>query len=246
MKITGLACAPDYCAVLLQGTDNTGYRYGVTALSVSDDKIKELHHELPQGVWYGPWYDIHTNQFWLANGYSRNITFGLFDTQYGEFIPKIPFRTHFRPGATILSGVILNRILYFTLTGDTHVFYLDVATRLLRGNFSAPSNTMLVGNPVTDELYGYSKGKEGVFRFDQNFRKITQIVNYDFSSILPIPSSTFNPIDNTMWLSLWGWSKNEWMMVDLKQTTKNVYLAPVDNLEGYFDFNPFEVKNEEI
>jgi len=241
MNITGLACAPDYCALLLRGTSTSGkYITGITALS----STSQDHHVLNDGRWSGPWYDIHTNQFWLSLGHQYNITFGIFDTQIGSFIPKITFRSYFTQHARIVSGTILNRILYFSIYNDPRIFVLDIATHIYRGNFTAPKNTMLVGNPVTNELYGYTNGNDGIFRFD-SYHLRTRIAEINFTGVLPVPSSTINPIDNTMWLSLWNFGgPKAWMKVNLK--TNGVGWAPVGNLEGYFDFNPYDIKSEEV
>jgi len=244
MKIVGLACSPDFCAILLKGTTPQGLiRYASTALS----STSQLHHVLPSdsGDWYGPWYDMHTDEFWLAQGTPKNFTFGIFDPIPGLFRPHI--NTHLRiaqQDGKILSGSVLNRLLYFTIQDDNHLFILDLALHIFVGNTTAPRNTMLVNNPVTRIMYGYTPGPEGVFRFD-NLTHHTKLATIDFSGIQLVPSSTINPIDNHMWISLWGSSNHAWMKVDLTKDSNNVLWTPVGSLEGYFDFNPYKIDRQE-
>jgi hypothetical protein len=242
--ISGLACSVDYCAVLLSSTDNYGKKtWGTTALS----PYQQTHQLLPSGTWYGPWYDIITQEFWMATGTARDYTFGIFDPQYGEWEPKVNFRLQLaRADSQILSGQILDRVLYFTVRKDPHVYKIDLALRMYRGNFSSPNDTMLVGNPVTNELYGYSPSNLGIWRYSpvMNGNK-TNIVSINLSSAEAVPSSTINPVQNTMWISLWGTSTDAWLRVDLKKASDNVGWAPTGNLDGLFDFNPYTIKSEE-
>jgi len=234
----------DYCAVLLSAQDSTGKtQYGTTALS----PYQQTHQLLPTGVWYGPWYDIITQEFWMATGSARDYTFGIFDPQWGEWEPKVNFRLQFaRADSEILSGQILDRVLYFTILKDPHVYKIDLALRLYRGNFTSPNNTMLVGNPVTNELYGYSPSNLGIWKYSpmMNGNKTTVVI-INLSSAEAVPSSTINPVENTLWISLWGTDKDAWLRVDLKKTTDNVGWAPTGNLDGLFDFNPYTIKSEE-
>jgi len=241
MNITGLSCGTVYCTLLLKGFDTIGYpKYSVSAITTYSQK----HQTLRSGSWYGPWYDIHTNQFWMGVVDYRNLTFGIYDAQYNTWIPKISVHIRARE---VLSGMILNRILYYTLKSDPHVYMLDLALHYSQGNFTTPYNTMLVGNPVTNELYGYTNGPEGIFRYDAatKFKTHTQIVRIDLSAAYAIPSSTIDPVNNVMWVSLWGIAQEAWLKVDLKTSPPVVQWASVRNREGYFDFNPWSIKCEE-
>jgi hypothetical protein len=243
--ISGLACSVDYCAVLLSTKNSvTGKKtYGTTALS----PYQQTHQLLPAGIWYGPWYDIITQEFWMATGSVRDYTFGIYDPQYGEFEPKVNFRLPYsRLDSEILSGQILDRVLYFTVHKDPHVYKIDLVLRLYRGNFSSPNDTMLVGNPVTNELYGYAPAANGIWRYSPTMNgNRTTIVTINLSSAEAVPSSTINPVQNTMWISLWGTTRDAWLRVDLKKTTDNVGWAPTGNLDGLFDFNPYTIKSEQ-
>jgi len=243
--IYGLACGVDYCAVLLANEDSTGnpVQFGTDALSM----YEQIDQTLPAGYWYGPWYDIMTQEFWIATGSSKDYTFGIFDPQFGDWEPKVSFNIpRARADSEILSGQILDRVLYFTLHKDPHVYKIDLALRVPRGNFSSPNDTMLVGNPVTNELYGYSPSSLGIWKIN-NFANgnRTTVVNINLSSAEAVPSSTIDPVDNTMWISLWGADTDAWLRVDLKKTTDNVAWAPTGNLEGLFDFNPYTIDSEE-
>jgi len=184
----------------------------------------------------------------MATGSSRDYTFGIFDPQWGDWEPKVYVHLpRARASSEILSGQILDRVLYFTLRQDPHVYKIDLALRLFRGNFSSLNDTMLVGNPITNELYGYSPSPNGIWKFATNLSgNRTQIVSIDLSSAEAVPSSTINPVDNTMWLSLWGSNADAWLRVDLKKATDNVAWAPTGNLDGLFDFNPYNITSEEI
>jgi len=244
-EIAGLACSVDYCAVLLKGTDASGKTiYGTTALS----PYMQKNQILPAGVWYGPWFDIMTQEFWMATGTSREFTFGIFDPQYGNWEPKVSVRLRVRFDTQLLSGQILNRVLYFTLFSDPHVYSIDLIVRLFRGNFSAPNNTMLVGNIVTNELYGYSPSiNRGVYLFSPNGLNRTTVAIFDFSSTQAVPASTINPIDKIMWISCWGKADHDaWVLIDLKKKTNNVGYASLDKLDGLFDFNPYTIVSEEV
>jgi hypothetical protein len=238
--ISGLACSVDYCAVLLSDGNNV---YGTTALS----PYQQIHQILPEGTWYGPWYDIITQEFWMATGTAREYTFGIFDPQFGDWEPKVHIRLiRARADSEILSGQILDRVLYFTLIQDPHVYKIDLSLRLFRGNFTCLNNTMLVGNPVTNELYGYAPSPTGIWRFASTLNGTrTVIVPINLSSAMAVPSSTINPVDNTMWISLWGSDTDAWLRVDLKKATDNVGWAPTGNLDGLFDFNPYTINSEE-
>jgi len=243
--IYGLACGVDYCAVLLASEDATGnpVQFGTAALSM----YEQIDQQLNAGYWYGPWYDIITQEFWIATGSSKDYTFGIFDPQYGDWEPKVSFNIpRARADSEILSGQILDRVLYFTLHKDPHVYKIDLALRLPRGNFSSPNDTMLVGNPVTNELYGYSPSTLGIWKYNNlaNGNR-TSIVSINLSSAEAVPSSTINPVDNTMWISLWGSNSDAWLRVDLTKTTDNVAWAPTGNLDGLFDFNPYTIDSEE-
>jgi hypothetical protein len=242
--ICGLACSVDYCAVLLSSTDSTGKdTYGTVALS----PINQIDQVLPPGTWYGPWHDIITDEFWMATGTSKDYTFGIFDPQFGDWEPKYIYHIPYaRSDSEILSGQILDRVLYFSLRLDPHVFKLDLALRAQRGNFSSPNNTMLVGNPITMELYGYSPSPSGIWKYSSMVTgNKTTIVPINLSSAEAVPSSTINPIDNTLWISLWGGEQDAWLKVDLTKTTDNVEWAPTGNLDGLFDFNPYTITSEE-
>jgi hypothetical protein len=243
--IYGLGCGVDYCAVLLASEDSTGnpVQYGTAALSM----YEQIDQTLPAGYWYGPWYDIMTQEFWIATGSAHDYTFGIFDPQYGDWEPKVSFYVpKARADSEILSGQILDRVLYFTLHHDPHVYKIDLALRVYRGNFSSPNDTMLVGNPVTNELYGYSPSSLGIWKYNNlNNGNRTSIVNINLADAEAVPSSTINPVDNTMWISLWGSSSDAWLRVDLKKTSDNVGWAPTGNLDGLFDFNPYTIDSEE-
>jgi hypothetical protein len=243
--IYGLACGVDYCAVLLAQEDSTGNptQFGTAALSM----YEQIDQELPAGYWYGPWYDIITQEFWMATGSAQTYTFGIFDPQFGEFDAKVSLTfPRARADSEILSGQILDRVLYFTLHKDPHVYKIDLALRMSRGNFSSPNDTMLVGNPVTNELYGYSPSTLGIWKYNNLLTgNRTTVVNINLSSAEAVPSSTINPVDNTLWISLWGSDSDAWLRVDLKKTTDNVGWAPTGNLDGLFDFNPYTIESEE-
>jgi len=243
--VNGLACSPDYCAVLLEdATTSTTPQHGTTALSM----YQQIDQTLPSGYWYGPWYDIITQEFWMATGSARDYTFGIFDPQFGDWEPKVYIHlARARADSEILSGQILDRVLYFTLLQDPHVYKIDLAVRLFRGNFTTPNNTMLVGNPVTNELYGYSPSNIGIWKFN-NFvypGNRTVIAKIDLSGVVPFPSSTINPIDNTMWVCLWGTANDAWLKVDLKKTSNNLAWASTKKTDGLFDFNPYTITSEE-
>jgi len=241
--ISGLACSVDYCAVLLSVENSTGgTTYGTTALQSSGIQI---HHLLPAGDWYGPWFDIITQEFWMATGTAKELNFGIFDPQFGNWEKKVIVRLRTKPELELLSGQILDRILYYTLRDDPHVYRIDLTLHISRGNYSCPVNTMLAGNLVTNELYGYAPGPQGIWRWDHGGRNRTTVGVINLTGALPIPSSTINPIDNTMWISLWGSSQDAWLRVDLKKTTENIGWAPTGNLDGLFDFNPYTIKSEE-
>lgn len=105
---------------------------------------------------------------------------------------------------------------------------------------------MLVGNPVTNELYGYSPSPNGIWKYTNLVSgNRTTIVNINFSTAEAVPSSTISPVENTMWISLWGSDSDAWLRVDLKKTTDNVGWAPTGNLDGLFDFNPYTITSEE-
>jgi len=243
--VYGLACSEDYCAVLLGTVDPTtgNEKYGTVALS----PVKQIDQALPAGTWYGPWYDWITEEFWMASGSSRDYTFGIFDPQFGDWEPKVYVHLpRARANSEILSGQILDRVLYFSLRQDPHVYKIDLALRLFRGNFSSLNDTMLVGNPITNDLYGYSPSPNGIWKFATNLSgNRTQIVSINLSSAEAVPSSTVNPVDNTLWISLWGSDTDAWLKVDLKKTTDNVEWAPTGNLDGLFDFNPYTITSEE-
>jgi len=242
--ICGLSCSEDYCAVLLSSTDTTTGvdTYGTVALS----QYGYVDQLLPKGFWYGPWNDIITDEFWMATGSSRDYTFGIYDPQYGDWEPKVYVHLpRARADSEILSGQILDRVLYFTLRLDPHIYYIDLSLRLFRGNFSSPNDTMLVGNPLTNELYGYSPSPNGIWKYTLTTGNRTTIVSINLASAEAVPSSTINPIDNTLWVSLWGSGQDAWLKVDLKKTTNNVEWAPTGDLDGLFDFNPYEIISEE-
>lgn len=242
--ISGLACSVEYCAVLLSAVDPvTGYRtFGTTALS----PFTQISQMLPSGSWNGPWFDIITQEFWMATGTARQYTFGTFDPQFGLWQPHVVMRFRVRPDAELLSGQILDRILYFTISNDPHVYKIDLTFRISLGNFSAPNNTMLVGNPVTNELYGYAPGPQGIWRFTGIYgTNRTTVGIIDLTGALPVASSTINPVNNAMWISLWGSDNDAWLRVDLTKSTKNIAWAPTGNLDGLFDFNPYTIKSEE-
>jgi len=242
--VNGLACSPDYCAVLLEDDDSTTtVQHGTTALSM----YQQIDQALPSGYWYGPWYDIITQEFWMATGSSRDYTFGIFDPQFGDWEPKVYLHLpRARADSSILSGQILDRVLYFSLHTDPHVFKIDLAVRLYRGNFTSPNNTMLVGNPVTNELYGYSPSSVGIWKYTNlNTGNRTVVAKIDLTGVGAVPSSTINPIDNTMWLCLWGPDNDAWLRVDLKKTTNNIAWAATKKSEGLFDFNPYTITSEE-
>jgi hypothetical protein len=244
--IYGLSCSVDYCAVLLGDEDPyTGtVQFGTTALSM----YQQIDQQLDPGYWYGPWYDYITQEFWLATGQGKTYTFGIFDPQFGDWSPKLTTTLPRAPSSSeILSGQILDRVLYFTLLQDPHVYKIDLAIRRPMGNFSTPNNTMLVGNPATNELYGYSPSALGIWKYSSlRTGNMTSIVSIDFTDSQPVPSSTINPVDNTLWISLWGTKDlDAWLRVDLKKTTNNVGWAPTGNLDGLFDFNPYTISTEE-
>jgi len=242
--VNGLACSPDYCAVLLEDDDSTTtVQHGTTALSM----YRQIDQALPTGSWYGPWYDIITQEFWMATGTSRDYTFGIFDPQFGDWEPKVYVHLpRARANSEILSGQILDRVLYFSLLQEPHVYKIDLAVRLFRGNFSSPNNTMLVGNPVTNELYGYSPSSIGIWKYTNLATgNRTVIAKIDLTGVDAVPSSTINPIDNTMWLCLWGPDNDAWLRVDLKKTSNNIAWAATKKSEGLFDFNPYTITSEE-
>jgi len=244
--IYGLACGVDYCAVLLATEDATGNptQFGSTALSA----YQQIDQLLPSGYWYGPWYDIITQEFWIATGSARDYTFGIFDPQFGDWEPKVTVNfPRARADSELLSGQILDRVLYFTLHKDPHVYKIDLALRIFRGNFSSPNDTMLVGNPVTNELYGYSPSLLGVWKYlNLANGNRTTIVNINLSGAEAVPSSTISPVENTMWISLWGHGNDAWLRVDLKKPIgENAAFANTGNLDGLFDFNPYTITSEE-
>jgi len=243
--ICGLSCSPDYCAVLLKGTINGATRYATTALSIYT-QIPELLDNV--GDWYGPWYDANTDEFWMAHGTPMNFTFGLFDPTDGTFEPHINTRLYIpQSNAALLSGSVLNRMLYFTVVGDYHVWILDLALHMFRGNITLPlttTNVMLQHNPVTQLLYGYTAGPDGVFKLGFDGTR-TKIANIDFTGVSLVPSSTIDPIENTMWISLWGIPSRAWMKIDLNKNSDNVRWTPVGTIEGYFDFNPYTIVRED-
>jgi len=99
--ICGLACSVDYCAVLLSSDTNGVTNYGTVALS----PYTQIDQTLSAGYWYGPWYDIITEEFWLATGNSRDYTFGIFDPQFGDWEPKVYVHLpRARADSEILSG----------------------------------------------------------------------------------------------------------------------------------------------
>jgi len=235
----------DYCAVLLSATDSSGTtQYGTSAISPYSNSVHQL---LPGGIWYGPWFDIVTEEFWMATGTSQQLSLGIFDPKFGNWEPKLTLRIRIRNNTPILSGQILDRVLYLTLLNDYHVYRIDLELRIFLGNFTAPNDTMLVGNPVTNELYGYSPSPYGIYRFfGASGQNRTTVASISLTGTLPVPSSTINPIDNTMWISLWGSSKSDtWLHVDLKKTTQNIAWAPTGNLDGLFDFNPYTITSQE-
>jgi len=242
MSITGFACGPDYCAVALKGTLGGVVRYGTTALS----NTAQLHHLLPDvgTPYYGPWYDANTDEFWMAYGTPTNYTFGIFDPTDGVLYKRISTRLFIpQTSAPILSGSVLNRLLYFTVLGDFRVYVLDLSLHVFLGNITLSSkspNIMLNHNPVTQIMYGYTSGPDGIFRFDTPQQR-TKIASIDFTGIGLVPSSTIDPTENMMWISLWGIPSRAWMKVDLTKTTDNVKWTPVGSVEGYFDFNPYEI-----
>jgi len=242
--ISGLSCSVDYCAVLFAALSPTSSKYGTTAISI----WHQIDHLLPSGYWYGPWYDLITEEFWMATGSSRDYTFGIFDPQFGDWEPKVSVYLPRAPSnSALLSGQILDRVLYFTLLRDPHVYKIDLSLRLFRGNFSSPNNTMLVGNPVSNELYGYSPSNVGIWKYmNLNTGNRTVLVNIDLSQAQAVPSSTINPVDNKMWISLWGSGSDAWLIVDLTKDTDNVGWAPTGNLDGLFDFNPYTITTEEV
>jgi len=241
-SICGLSCSPDYCAVLLKGTVNGAVRYATTALSVYT-QIPQLLENV--GIWYGPWYDANTDEFWMAHGTPLNFTFGIFDPTDGTFYQRISTRLYIpQTSSPILSGSVLNRMLYFTVVDDYHVWILDLALHVFRGNITlelTTKNVMLQHNPVTQLLYGYTAGPDGVFRFDGPDTR-TKIANIDFTGVTLVPSSTIDPINNFMWISLWGIPSHAWMKIDLNKNTDNVRWTPAGTVEGYFDFNPYEIQ----
>jgi hypothetical protein len=240
--ISGLACSMDYCAVLLSATDSTGVDiYGTVALST----YQQIDQVLPKGIWYGPWHDIITDEFWMASGSSRDYTFGIFDPQFGDWEPKVYVHLpRARADSEILSGQILDRVLYFSLRLDPHIYKIDLALRIFRGNFSSANDSMIVGNPITNELYGYSPSPIGVWKYNSlTYGNRTVIVPINLSSAKAIPSSTINPIDNTLWISLWGSDQDAWLKIDL--ATNIAEWAPTGNLDGLFDFNPDTIISEE-
>jgi hypothetical protein len=242
--ISGLACSVDYCAVLLSSTDpNTGVdTYGTVALSY----LQQIDQVLPRGVWYGPWHDIITDEFWMASGSATDYTFGIFDPSFGDWEPKVYVHLpRARADSEILSGQILDRVLYFTIRLDPHIYKIDLALRIFRGNFTTPNDTMIAGNPITNELYGYSPSPIGVWKYNSlTYGNRTVIVPINLSSAEAVPSSTVNPIDNTLWISLWGGLQDAWLKIDL--ATNTAEWAPTGNLDGLFDFNPITITTEEV
>jgi len=248
--ISGFSCGPDYCAVLLQGKDVSGNpRYGTTALSIaSNGQVKQTPQILAAvGSWYGPWYDAHTDEFWLAYGSPANFTFGLFDPSAGIFRPRINTRLRIpQQDVPILSGAVLNRVLYFTVKGDLHVFVLDLALHLFTGNLTMPApNIMLAVNPLTQLLYGYTAGAEGVFRFDSPTSH-TKIAGPLPTGFALVPSATIDPTENTLWISLWGSVNRAFLKIDLTKTSNNTLAAPTKDLEGFFDFNPYQIQRVDV
>jgi len=103
---------------------------------------------------------------------------------------------------------------------------------------------MLVGNPVTNLLYGYAPTRDGIYLLDRG--NVTQVVNIDLSGASPVQSATINAVDETLWISLWGYTMDAWLRVDLKEKVDNVAWAPTGNLNGLFDFNPYTITSEEV
>jgi len=242
--IYGLSCSVDYCAVLLGDEDsNSGtVQFGTVALSM----YQQIDQILPEGYWAGPWYDLITQEYWMATGSGKEYSFGIFDPAFGEWEPKITLNLP-RANALseILSGQILDRVLYFTLLQDPHVYKLDLSLRGLVGNFTTSNNTMLVGNPVTNELYGYSNSALGIWKYaNLKSGNRTTLVSFDFSRAAPVSSSTINPIDNSLWISMWGVDISDlWLRLDLK--TNILGYANSGNLNGLFEFNPYTISTEE-
>jgi hypothetical protein len=242
--IYGLSCSVDYCAVLLGDEDpiTKTIDFATVALSM----YQQIDQTLPSGYWAGPWYDLITQEFWMATGSGREYQFGIFDPQFGDWEPKISLNLPRASQLTeILSGQILDRVLYFTLLQDPHVYKLDLALRGIVGNFTTPNNTMLVGNPVTNELYGYSNSLFGIWKY-QNLKSgnRTTLVSVDLTHAAPVSSSTINPIDNTMWISCWGVDRDDsWLRLDLK--TNSLGWADTKDLNGLFNFNPYTISTEE-
>jgi hypothetical protein len=243
MSITGFACSPDYCAVVLKGNMNGKERYTTSALSIQ----KQIPQVLPDvgGPWFGPWYDAQTDEFWLAYGTPMNFTFGIFDCEDGNFYKRISTRLYIpQTTSPILSGSVLNRMLYFTVKDDFRVWVLDLSLKVFLGNITletSSKNIMLVHNPVTQIMYGYTPGPEGLFRFDNPTHR-TKIANIDFTGVSLVPSSTIDPTENVMWISLWGIPSRAWMKIDLKKSVDNVRWTPAGSVEGYFDFNPYAIE----
>jgi len=228
--------------VLLKGNDITGkQRYETVALAIN----AVITHVLDDvGNWFGPWYDANSDEFWMAYGTPMNFVFGIFDASTGTFYKRITTKLYIpQTDSPILSGSVLNRYLYFTVVDDYHVWVMDLALHMFAGNITLPittTNVMLQHNPVTQILYGYHVGPEGVFRFDNSTQQ-TKIASIDFSAISLVPSSTINPMDNTLWISLWGIPSHAWMKINLSETVDNVRWTPAGSVEGYFDFNPFTI-----
>jgi len=241
--ICGLACSEDYCTVLLTANVSGVIKFGTTALLSPTNQIFQM---LSNGTWYGPWFDIMTQEFWMATGTAQAFTLGIFDPSIGTFDPKLSFKIRTSWYTKILSGQILDRILYLTLYNDPHVYSIDLTFRIFRGNFSAPNNTMLVGNPVTNKLYGYSPSPLGIYLLDVNLgeRNRTTIISVDLSGWRSIPASTVNPVDNTMWISLYGSRSDRWLHVTLSQTNNFEYLDAASF--GLFDFNPYTITSVEV
>jgi len=184
----------------------------------------------------------------LAHGTPANFSFGLYDPIDGTYRSRINTRLYIpQQNGILLSGSVLERLLYFTIQNDFHVFVLDLSLHVFLGNMTMSfSNIMLNHNPVTRMMYGYTPGPEGLFRFD-NATSHTKIAAIDFSDIILVPSSTIDPTSNTMWISLWGLSgPSRWMKVDLNKVTENVQWAPTGNLDGYFDFNPYTITRVDV
>jgi len=240
--IAGLACSPDYCATLLRVTVLGYIRYATARITSYSQYSDNPHLLTDSGTWYGPFYDASTDEFWLAYGTPMNMTFGIYNPADGSFNMKINTRLYIpETTGTIFSGSVLNRYLYFTISGDYHVFVLDLALHLYLGNLTLPvrptNNLVLAHNPVTQILYGYNIGTAGVYRFDSP-TQFTQVASYDFAGVGIVPGATIDPIDNSMWIVLWG--KYQWLKIDLTKTSQNVQVF-TNAVDGYLDFNPYKI-----